>query len=162
MTKRLILIRHAKSSWDMPGPDYDRPLNKRGYKSAKAVGDWLRTQGYLPDQILCSTAKRTFETYEGLALTAEIQFLKSLYHASPDQMIHDLRTTTGEVVALIGHNPGMALFANQLVSELPVHPRFVDYPTCATAVIEFDIDRWQEINPKTGQLLDFIIPRELV
>ena len=62
MTRRLILMRHAKSSWDNPfAEDHQRPLNGRGKRSAKAIGEWLRAQGYLPDQILSSSATRTRE-----------------------------------------------------------------------------------------------------
>ena len=59
MALSLILVRHAKSSWDTPAlSDHDRPLNKRGRASARAIGDWLRKENLLPDQILTSTAQR--------------------------------------------------------------------------------------------------------
>ena len=68
MTKRLILIRHAKSAWDDPlTPDHDRPLNARGEGAARDLGQWLASRGYVPQEILCSNALRTRATWDGIA-----------------------------------------------------------------------------------------------
>ena len=65
--RRLILMRHAKSSWADPGQrDLDRPLNKRGRRSAALVGGWLKRKGYRPDQALVSSARRAQETWSGV------------------------------------------------------------------------------------------------
>lgn len=65
MTKRLILIRHAKSAWDDPLlPDHDRPLNPRGEGAARDLGQWLASRGYVPGEVLCSDALRTRATWE--------------------------------------------------------------------------------------------------
>ena len=93
MTKRLILIRHAKSSWDQPGPDHDRPLNKRGYASAKAIGSWLKGNGYWPQEVWCSTAKRTAETCEHLGFEGLVNFTGKLYHASPEAMVRVFKSS---------------------------------------------------------------------
>lgn len=162
MTKRLILIRHAKSSWEHPGADFDRPLNNRGYKSAPAIGVWLRENGYLPDAILSSSAKRTRETCHGLHFDAPARFEDSLYLATPKVMLVELKKETVDTVLMLGHNPGIADFAEQLVDIPPQHNRFYDYPTCATAVIDFEIHDWSQIEAGTGKVVDFIIPRELL
>ena len=162
MTKRLILIRHAKSSWDQPGPDHDRPLNKRGYASAKAIGAWLKGNGYWPQEVWCSTAKRTAETCEHLGFGGFVNFTGKLYHASPVAMVRVLKAARADHVAMIGHNPGISLLASQLVTQPPAHPRFLHYPTCATAVIDFKIDKWQDVTMRSGQTLDFIVPRDLI
>lgn len=161
MTKRLILIRHAKSSWEHPGPDHDRPLNKRGYKSAPAVGSWLRQNGYLPEAILSSSAKRTRETHDGLGFKVPARFERSLYLAEPDIMLAELRSETADSVLMLGHNPGIAVFAELLVAQAPDHHRFFDYPTCATTVMDFDIDDWSALEFGTGKVQGFVIPREL-
>lgn len=161
MTKRLILIRHAKSSWEHRGPDHDRPLNKRGYKSAPAVGTWLQENGYLPEAILSSSAKRTRETNEGLGFDVPARFERSLYLADPDAMLAELRNESADVVLMLGHNPGIAAFAEMLVAKQPDHHRFFDYPTCATTVMDFDIDDWSALTYGTGKVLGFVIPREL-
>jgi phosphohistidine phosphatase len=68
MTRTLILIRHTKSDWDDSGlDDHDRPLNDRGRLSAPRIGAWLAEQGFEPDAVLCSTARRTRETWEGIS-----------------------------------------------------------------------------------------------
>lgn len=68
MTKTFILIRHAKSDWDDPLlDDHDRPLNPRGHPSAPRIGKWLSAQGVIPDTVLCSSALRTRETWNGIA-----------------------------------------------------------------------------------------------
>lgn len=161
MTKRLTLIRHAKSSWDHYGPDHDRPLNNRGYKSAPAIGNWLRDRGYTPDAVLSSSAKRTRETYDGLGFDVPARFERTLYLADSETMLGELRSETADVVLMLGHNPGIADFADRLVASPPGHVRFYDYPTCATTVMDFDIDTWSALKYGTGQVLDFVIPREL-
>lgn len=163
MSLRLILMRHAKSAWDHPGlDDHDRPLNGRGRRSAAAMGDWLRDQGYMPDAILSSSATRTRETAAGLGFDVPASFTPPLYLAGPDAMLSALRSAQGKCVLMLGHNPGIAWFAEELVATPPAHPRFDDYPTCATLVLEFPVDRWSAVQPGTGQVLAFITPREVI
>ncbi len=160
--KQLILMRHAKSSWDDPlMSDHDRPLNGRGRVSARVVGEWLKAKKYTPDQVLSSSSARTRETFARLGIISDAQFLDSLYHAEPGVMLKVLRGATGQSVLMLGHNPGIAWFAQNTLSVAPPHPRFYDYPTCATLVAEFDVDSWNEIGTGTGRAVDFIIPREL-
>lgn len=163
MTRTLILMRHAKSSWDTPGqPDHDRPLNKRGRKSAHALGDWLRAAGWQPDEALVSTAARTRETFDRLRLDLTPNYLPELYGAGPMQMRNALLRATGKTVLMIGHNPGISEFAMNIVDEPPQHNRFFDYPTCATLVAAFDLNDWRELTWSSGRTLDFVIPRELL
>ena len=163
MTRRLILMRHAKSSWANPAQeDKIRPLNGRGKRSAEVLGNWLRENNYIPDQILTSSSTRTRETCERLGLDAERSFLDTLYHAGSGQMMSILKQATGQCVLMLGHNPGIAWFAHDLVASPPEHPRFGDYPTCATLVVDFPAEAWSDLKPGTGQVLDFVIPRELM
>jgi phosphohistidine phosphatase len=161
MKRRLILTRHAKSSWDSPGRDHDRPLNKRGYISAPAIGKWLRENDFEPDEILSSSARRTVETCEGLGFPITPTYMSALYHASADTMLQELQNAGGHTVLMVGHNPGIGDFAQRIVEEAPNHPRFFDYPTCATTVIEFDLENWEGVAYGTGRVLGFVIPREL-
>ena len=87
MIRTLILTRHAKSSWDDPFMnDHDRPLNKRGRKSAPAIGDWLRENGWLPDEVISSTATAHARDVgqDGAGRCRTIRFTRNLYHADPD------------------------------------------------------------------------------
>lgn len=163
MVLRLILLRHAKSSWSEPGQeDRDRVLNKRGRRSAAAIGKWLFEKSYLPDEILCSTAARTVETLERLDISGEVVLRDSLYLASSDRMMEELQRARSGTVMMIGHNPGIGDFAERLVVETPPHGRFADYPTCATLIVDFDAESWPEVRFGTGRVQNFITPRELV
>lgn len=166
MTRRLILTRHAKSSWDDPlMSDHDRPLNARGRGAAAELGGWLTSRGYLPEEVLCSDAVRTRETWEGIApaFPAPPQPLlkPTLYHAGPDVMLAVLRHAKAETVMMIGHNPGIAEFAARIVAAAPQHPGFARYPTGATLVVSFEIGAWADIGFGSGAVRDFIVPREI-
>ena len=166
MTKRLILTRHAKSSWDDPlTPDHDRPLNDRGKAAAADLGQWLASRGYIPDLVLCSDALRTRKTYSGIApalpATTVLELKPALYHAGPDVMLAVLRHAAADTVMMIGHNPGIAEFAARLVARPPLNPDFSRYPTGATLVADFLIDRWDQVGWGMGAVDDFIVPREL-
>ena len=165
--KRLILTRHAKSSWDNPAmPDHDRPLNERGRAAAAELGVWLASRGYVPGEVLCSDSLRTRKTWAGLAAAlpgVPVLHLKpALYHAGPDVMLAVLRHATEDCVMMIGHNPGIAEFAGRLVARPPVSPEFSRYPTGATLVCDFNADAWGEVEFGSAVTVDFIVPREVV
>ncbi|SHJ78413.1 phosphohistidine phosphatase [Shimia gijangensis] len=163
MPLKLILMRHAKSSWDDPlQSDHDRVLNARGRDSAIALGKWLRKLEDVPDETLSSSSQRTRETYELLGFDAEARFSRSLYLAGADLMLRELQNATGKTVLMLGHNPGISEFAERLASKLPAHARFLDYPTCATTVFEFSSDNWQDVGFGQGVVKAFAIPRELI
>ena len=163
MTRTLILTRHAKSSWANPGlADHDRPLNKRGLKSARAMGKWLRNGGWTPDQVISSSSRRTRETFAAMQLGDRAEFTEALYHAGAERMRQVLQEASGRVVLMLGHNPGIGEFAEHLVGAAPDHARFHDYPTCATLIASFDITEWRELRWNTGEVVDFAIPRELL
>jgi phosphohistidine phosphatase len=166
MTKRLILTRHAKSSWDDPlTPDHDRPLNERGKLAASDLGQWLASRGYVPQEVLCSDALRTRNTFSGMSPAlpgAPILELKpALYNAGPDVMLAVLRHAKADTVMMIGHNPGIAEFAARLVTRAPINAEFQRYPTGSTLVVEFAIDSWSDVGFGLGSTLDFIVPREI-
>ncbi|MEQ5871803.1 histidine phosphatase family protein [Sagittula sp. NFXS13] len=159
--KRLILMRHAKSDWSAGTADANRPLNARGRRSAEAMGQWLRDMGHIPDEILCSSATRTRETLDLLALKAPTSYRKSLYLADSQTMLSALHGASGDCVLMLGHNPGVGQCAHMLVSQEPEHERFDDYPTCATLVAEFDIEKWEDLLPGSGAPLGFAVGRDL-
>lgn len=167
MTLRLILTRHAKSSWDNPfAEDHERVLNERGRASASAIGTWLKEKGYLPAEVLCSDAARTAETWARVAAELpdppEVSYYHRLYHAPASRMLATLAMARETTVMMIGHNPGIGDFAAGLATTAPAHPRFHDYPTTATTVFDFDAETWDDVRPGTGQVVDFIVPRDLI
>ena len=166
MSLRLIITRHAKSAWDTPASgDHARPLNDRGRKAAEKLGAWLAEQGHIPDAVLSSDAARTRETWSLMAhslppITPVI--LRDLYLAPAQTMLDCLRQHgSGETLLILGHNPGIAMFAQMLASNVPAHQGFVDYPTGATTVLNFGIDDWNSVSRKSGCLQSFVVPREL-
>jgi len=164
--KKLILTRHAKSSWDDPlVGDHARVLNERGRKSAQAMGEWLKAEGHLPQQTLCSTAERCVQTWEvmGLALEsmAEITYETGLYHSSSDQISGYLQKATADCVILVAHNPGIGDAAMRLAANPAKHEAFLRYPTCATTIFQFDMTSWADLEFGRGKIIDFKIPREL-
>lgn len=166
-TLRLILTRHAKSSWDDPTmADHDRPLNPRGQAAAGHLGAWLASRGDLPGQVLCSDARRTQETWAGIAphlgAGPELVLKPALYHAGPDVMLAVLRGATQPVVMMLGHNPGIGEFAERLLARAPADPEFRRYPTGATLVATFEVASWDQVGFGSGAALDFVVPRELV
>jgi phosphohistidine phosphatase len=118
MTERtLILLRHAKSVDPDPYPtDLERPLSPRGRRDAAAAGAWLREQGLLPDLVLCSTAVRTRETLQGLALTSPVVFEHRLYLGPAHDTLELLRNGAPDVSTLlvIGHNPTLSMLSDLL------------------------------------------------
>ncbi len=171
MTRRLILTRHAKSSWDDPMmSDHARPLNARGRQAAADLGAWLASRGYVPGEVLCSDATRTRETWALIAAaldasapeTTPLLVLKpALYHAPADVMMAVLRHAQAETVMMVGHNPGIAEFAERIVAQAPAHSAYQRYPTGATLVASFEIDAWQDVTFGSGAVRDFVVPREL-
>ncbi|AXC49409.1 histidine phosphatase family protein [Paracoccus suum] len=160
--RRLILTRHAKSDWDDPAlSDEDRPLNRRGARAARALGDWLASRGYEPEEVLCSPSARTRETWDGVAAAAlgvlpQIRHEPALYLADPDTILNVLRTASAPTVMVIGHNPGIAAFAASLPARPPMDPDFRRYPTAATLVVDFEAEDWGQIQPGRGSVLDFV------
>lgn len=162
--RRLILTRHAKSSWDDPAmEDHARPLNDRGRRAARELGDFLASRGLEPEEVLCSTALRTRETWDRVAgavleTRPQVHFVDALYHAAPNTMLSVLKTATQPTVMMLGHNPGIAELAAMLPARPIYNPDFRKYPTCATLIVDFQIDDWAQIAPGTGDVLEFFTP----
>ncbi len=171
MSKRLILLRHAKSAWeDQDIADFDRPLSSRGRKAAPIIGAHLARAGYVPDLVLCSSASRALETLNlviaGWQHQPNTRKQKSLYLAMPREMLKRVQSVGNEVntVMLVGHNPGIADLANWLCHEGDATVRGAlsrKFPTGAVAVIDFDVEDWREVDAETGRLVEFVTPRQI-
>ena len=171
--RRLLLLRHAKAE---PGAaeqeDHDRTLTERGVADAAAMARYLRKQGYIPSRILCSTSLRTVQTVEPVlaAAPAPVDYLAAIYLAPPGRLMALAQDAADAdtVLMLVGHNPGLEQCAVLLARE-PVKPREQHrldvleekFPTAALAVLDFDVEKWRDIEPGTGKLVDFIRPRDL-
>ena len=169
--KSLTLLRHAKSTWDDPvARDFDRPLNPRGRRAARAVGREMKALGLAFDRAIASPAVRVTETLAGLeegygaALAAE--FDQRIYLASTAtllEIVHDAGDAV-ERLLLVGHNPGMERLALLLSGpgDRPLRDRLeVKYPTGTLAEIALDIESWKDARAGAGCLMRFLRPRDL-
>lgn len=167
----LLLLRHAKSSWDDTGlADIDRPLNDRGLRAAPVMGRYMASRTLFPDRILCSSAKRTRETL-GLILghlrsDSEVTITDRLYWNSEDSYLPVIGELAGpsRTVLVIGHNPGIHDTALEAVGagDPTIHSALAEkFPTCALAVITVPGPDWPAIVPGSGMLRDFVRPRDL-
>jgi phosphohistidine phosphatase len=113
MTERtLVLLRHAKAERPAGTADIDRSLTARGHADAAAVGAWLARRELLPDDVICSPAKRTRQTWHGVALALggsgpEVRYEPIVYGGTARDLLDLIRRTPdGSVTVLvIGHNP---------------------------------------------------------
>lgn len=144
----LIVLRHAKAVAGLGLADIDRPLNDRGRRDAAATGEWLRENDLVPDRVLCSTAVRTRETLEGLALQSEVSFESQIYDNEPETLLSLVRETDdgARTLLLIGHNPSVHQLVHDLTGDAPDA-----FPTCALAVIQLT-EAWAETWPGAGTL----------
>jgi phosphohistidine phosphatase len=167
--KRLTILRHAKSSWDDPVADFDRPLNARGRKAAVMVGEEMRRRGAKFDCVLASPARRVRETLdrvtEGYGELLDVHFDERIYLASEDHLLELVHRITDDVESamIVGHNPGLHRLTLLLTrDEGDLRHQIADkYPTGAAATVEFEADRWREVEPGNGKLSALILPRDL-
>ena len=163
-TKHLFLLRHAKSSWDVPWlSDHARPLAPRGRKASKAMGREIRRRKIRPALVLCSSAVRARETLERVQPAGEIHIETELYAASEQELLERLRRVPDEIasVMLIAHNPGTEQLALDLARDSPLRSAVEEkFPTGALATLVFNT-RWSELQPGRAELTDFVRPRDL-
>jgi phosphohistidine phosphatase len=170
MARRLLLLRHLKSSWDDPGlSDHERPLAPRGRKAGKALRRYLSAGDVSPQVVLCSSAVRTVQTWDAIkpAFTREPEVVVSddLYLADPSDILHRLNELpeTVEAVLVIGHNPAMEQLAADLtgVGDPDALARMRSkYPTGALAGFTIE-PPWCDLRTGDARLDSFVVPRDL-
>jgi len=160
---RLVLLRHAKSSWDdIRIDDFDRPLAPRGVRNVPEMGRRLAQRGLTIDLVISSTAVRALATARGVAREIgyredRIREAPELYLASPEEILGVIRAVPAGVDTLmvIGHNPGFTELANRLDDI-----RIDNMPTAAMLCVEFTATAWADISPAEAQLCWFDYPRK--
>ena len=166
----LLLLRHAKSSWDDPAlGDFDRPLAPRGEEAALRMGAYMAAHDLLPDLILCSTAQRARQTLKlvlrRLGAAVPTQFADALYLATPAAMLACLgKAGAAQRVMIVGHNPGMHRLAETLAERgdgKSLKALAAKFPTAALAVLTFDVGDWSGVATRGGHLADFMVPKRL-
>ncbi len=175
--RRLMLLRHAKSSWDHPGmKDIDRPLAPRGRRAAPLMGRFISRQGLLPEVVLCSSAVRAQQTWalvvaewdrSGHTASPRIEMHTALYLASVSYLTSTIKRLDKDVqsVMIVGHNPAMAQLASGLAGygdSWSMQSMEKKFPTAALAIVDFSIDSWREIRSGEGNLRKFTRPKDLL
>jgi phosphohistidine phosphatase len=168
-TKRLFVLRHAKSSWDDPGlDDHDRPLAPRGRRAVAVLAGHLKAQAIEPQLVLCSSSRRTRETLDAVGTAGRHLIERELYDASTNDLVARLQRVPAEVetVMVIGHNPTMQSLVLRLASPgsdgagallSDVQSKF---PTGALATLTFG-SSWSELGPGCARLTAFVRPKVL-
>ncbi|MCJ7717376.1 MAG: histidine phosphatase family protein [Anaerolineales bacterium] len=160
--KTIVIVRHAKSSWDNRGlSDHDRPLNRRGLKDAPTMGARLAEWGPPVDRVISSSAVRAMMTAElvtqemGLPWD-EIVIDEALYHASEEDMMDIIQEQEDYLdgLMLFGHNPGMTYLVNYL-SDLDLD----NLPTCGVVTLQFNVEHWVEVGEEPAVTAALITPK---
>jgi phosphohistidine phosphatase len=178
--RKLVLLRHAKSAWP-DVPDHERPLARRGQRDAPVMGRWLHAAGHVPDQVLCSTARRARETWQlaqaGLGAAPPVSFDDAVYQGSAGQLLDVMRRvpTAARTLLIVGHDPALPELALTLAAATPpaglsavsaaAPPAMFDrmrakFPTAAIAVFVVT-GNWDQLGPGTARLARFVTPRDL-
>ncbi|WP_421913666.1 SixA phosphatase family protein [Mesorhizobium sp.] len=171
-TRQLLLLRHAKSSWDDSDlTDFDRPLSGRGLKTAPLIGRELSRRGWLPRMALVSPALRTRDTWRLVAaeLPAKVpaEFFRALYDASAGDILDLLRQADNSTANLlvVGHNPGLEELARLLSgpgSKTSALQTLTEkFPTAALARFVINHD-WSALAPGSAELTHCLRPKDLV
>lgn len=166
--KTLTILRHAKAeSGSATQDDHDRALTERGQVAATAIGNFMARHHMAFDLVLCSTSRRTRQTFDQLQIepAPPVEYSERLYLASANEIISVLAQTPVAVkdMLLIGHNPGL----QQLCLKLSKHgdedlidTMAIKFPTCALATIAIG-ENWQDVLQPNGELLEFLTPKAL-
>jgi len=169
--RRLLLFRHAKAERAEPGEsDRARVLNDRGRKDAGRIGAYMASHALAPDRVIISPSARTQETwkYAGAAFrpSPAAQPVERLYDATPQAIIDVIKDTpaTAHSLLVVGHNPGLHETALMLVATGDVDAREAlreKLPTSGLVIIDFAIDDWSKLHPRSGRLARLITPKSL-
>lgn len=168
--RTVLLLRHAKSSWDDPSlDDHERPLNARGVRAARLVARHLATEDVSVDLVLCSTAVRARQTLDhilGSVGRPEVRIEAGIYHADAMALwtrlreVHDLVTS----VLMVGHNPTIQQLAVLLAGdgdEAALEQMHQKFPTAALATIDLEAKSWGALEQAGGRLRSFTVPSSL-
>lgn len=166
MTRRLFILRHAKSAWDTnASSDFERPLAKRGKKDVPAMGAWMLEQGLVPDYIVSSPAERAKQTVVGICRILEIgkkeiHWDSRVYGADTEELLELLAEVpnNAEAVLLVGHNPGLEFLFSYLSSTDNYEVGIVKTAT----LVHLEVDEaWNALKPRCATLIEVKSPREL-
>lgn len=164
MLRRLIVMRHAKSSWEAGVPtDHARPLNKRGRHDAPRVAQRLKELEWVPDFVFSSDSNRTTETYELMSPefpeAPPVDFLNILYHSGPNEVMECVSQASDDLktIMVLGHNPGWEAVVHWLSGEE------ITMTTANAALMQIEAESWDAALGQDGMwdLVEIVRPKEL-
>jgi phosphohistidine phosphatase len=162
MRKRLIIMRHAKSSWTSgAATDHERPLNKRGRRAAPKIGARLNDLGWIPDLVIASDSQRTRETWQRMQSEflrpVEERFSSDFYHGGQTAITDACNRLTNDISTLLvlGHNPGWEYAVAELSGQ------WVRMTTANAALLEIDAGDWAQAMQANWTLVEVLRPKEL-
>lgn len=170
--KRLYVLRHAKSSWDdHDAADHERPLSERGRRAVRLLAAHIEAMGIEPELVLCSSARRTRETLEGLRLSSTVLVEHRMYGADADALIERLRSLPADLgsVMLVGHNPAMQMLVLRLAASARggqgegaegLEAIRHKLPTGALVTLEVN-DVWAQVDLGSAELIGYVRPKAL-
>jgi phosphohistidine phosphatase len=166
---RLLLLRHAKSSWeDADLADHDRPLAPRGARDAAQMSSYLDREAIRPTLVVCSSGLRARQTLAGvlagLGIELDVRIEPELYTFDAAVLLERIHAIPGDVTSamLVGHNPAiqdLTLLLAGRGSDLSVVQG--KFPTCALAEIDLPPMSWNDVGPGVGTLMRFVTPRSI-
>ena len=169
--RRLILFRHAKAEAATPAQkDLSRALIERGRKDAARIGGYMATHALTPDRVLVSPARRTQETWKLLSAAFKpapgAATVEKLYDATPHAILAVIKDTpaSAHTLLVVGHNPGLHEVALMLIAsgDIDARERLNEkLPTSGLVIVDFTVDDWTRLYPKSGRLERFVSPRIL-
>lgn len=159
--KKILLIRHAKSSWADPDiDDHERPLNSRGERDSFTMARYLADRDEGLDVIYSSTATRALEFAHTLSELCNISLMPDLsfYTFDVDELHEILRSLPDEAsrVAVVAHNPAITQLVNRLCAS-----DISNVPTAGIASIDCQIDEWRDLSQANCELDYFTSPKML-
>jgi phosphohistidine phosphatase len=163
--KSILLVRHAKSSWDdLSMADFDRPLNDRGKRDAPAMAERLAGRNIEIDAFVSSPAKRARKTAEIFSKSLgqhkrDVEFRQELYEASEANFAQVVASLPDDanVVAIFSHNPGITDYANSLTAS-----RIDNIPTSGIFAVKADVDDWKNFSSASKELWFFDYPKNAI
>jgi len=156
--RELLILRHGKSDWDAGTDDFHRPLKKRGRRGAKKIGLFIKSEGFTPDAVWTSPARRALDTarlcMKAMDSRLDLRIDRDFYHAEAEEMLSVLRTCPENTkrLLLVGHNPGLEdlvrLLSRESIPE-PEDGKLLPTATLARLLLPGD---WGELSPSTLEL----------
>ncbi len=166
----ILILRHAEAVAHSPGGDLERELSTRGRVECGKVGHYIARNGLFPDLAVVSPSARTRETFDLVQQTwtspVQQSVRKGLYNAEVADIVAELRQVQSDVHTLlyVGHNPGIAEFANLMVARGQAGLRDElahGMPTASLAVLDLDIEDWVDLSLHSARLVSFVTPDKM-